>query len=112
MNTYRVYLLDTSVALEPKARVVYVRADKYGPAWESARALCRGEEKNGVKHFFEDQAGEVIATITAGDDLNVAKIDNLKKRNVKLDKAALQAIIDSDEATAEEKVEAMKALIG
>ena len=112
MNTYRVYALDTSVALEPIVHVVYVRADKYGPAWKGARALLRGETAEGVKEFFTDAEAKVKANISHGDHLTVAKIDDIKPRNVKLDKKALQAIIDDETKPAEERLAAMKALLG
>lgn len=105
MNTYRVYVLDTTAAEAPVVHTCFVKADKYGPAWQTARAAL-----NGV-------AGKVISTDVEGklpfkrhgDELVVAKIDDIRPRNVKLDKAALQAAMS--EGTPAEQLAKLAALL-
>lgn len=109
MNTYRVYVLDTTLAEKPVIHVNYIQADKYGPAWQGARAALNGKEK--APSLFNDPAATVKSKLGHGDQLTVAKIDDIRPRNVKLDKAKLNEILADPKATAEDKLAAMKAML-
>lgn len=110
MNTYRVYVLDTKQADEPKVHVVYVKSEKYDGAWKGARAALAGKE-NAAK-LFADKEGKEPSKVGHGDHVTVAKIDDIRPRNVKVDKAALQAILNDPKASAEDKLKAMQASLG
>lgn len=110
MNTYRVYVLDTKIATAPVVHVAHIRTDgKYKGAWEGARAACSGKDKAPL--LYSDAACTETATFGHGDDITVAKIVDIKPRNVKLDKTAMQAILNDPEATAEAKLEAMQLML-
>jgi hypothetical protein len=102
-----VYVLDTSEALTPVTDVCYVQADKYGPAWQIARAALRLEA--GAQLFTDPECKKHYAPVK---DSVVAKIDDIRARNVKLDKKALEAVLANAEASDEEKLAAVKALLG
>lgn len=106
MNTYRVYVLNTTQELAPVARVAYVRSDKYAGAWQTARAALNGDPK---AIMFNDAAAAEKATFQK--DCVVAKIVDIKPRNVKLDKAAIQAILADPKAKPEDKLLALQALV-
>ena len=107
MNTYRVYALDTTVALEPTVIIAYVRAEKYGPAWELARAVLAGKVKPAL---YADAEATKLAAFPKG--CVVAKIVDIRPRNVKLDVVALKAVLADPKATDAEKLEAARALVG
>lgn len=109
MNTYRVYILNTAQALAPAVTIAYVQAEKYGPAWSGARGALNG--KAGSPKLFLDQECKGPTFGEKGDHVVVAKIDDLKPRNVKLDKKALEAIINDPKAKPEDKVAAMQAML-
>ena len=110
MNTYRIYVLDTKAALEPVVHVCYIRtADKYKGAWEGGRAALAGKEK--APTLWSDPECTVPAGVGHGDHVVVAKIVDIKPRNVKLDKTALQAILDDPAVSAEDKLVAMQAML-
>lgn len=112
MNTYRVYVLDVSTALAPVAHVCYLRADKYGPAWQGARAALNADKAATAPKLFTDPECSQRATIKPGDHVTCVRIDDIRPRNVKLDKKALEALI-SDPATSDtDKLAAVKALLG
>lgn len=109
MRTYRAYILNTVKPLEPEVTIVYLQAEKYGPAWQGTRATLNAE-KNGCKLFLDaDCKGEQFKQ--TGDDVTVVKIVDMKPRNVKLDKQALQDLINDPNASAEAKIEAMQAML-
>jgi len=109
MNTYRVFVLDASNVEAPKALVAFVRGEKYADAWKNARgALARKEGKSFVLHT--DAEGKTVAKFAEG--ATVARIDDIRPRNVKLDKSKLQEILASKSSTPEEKLAAMQAMIG
>lgn len=110
MNTYRVYLLSLAAGvLNPQTDVVYLKADKYGPAWQQARALCSKTQVAGTAEFTVDAEGLVPYEVKR--DTVVAKISDMTVRNVKLDKTALQAILDDANASAEDKLAAMQGFL-
>lgn len=110
MNTYRVYVLNTTVALQPAVHVAYVQAPKYGDAW-SAKTGARRALIDGTVKLFADPDCKVPAKVGHGDAYTVAKIEDIKQRNKKLDKAALQAILDDPKASDTDKLKAMKEMI-
>lgn len=110
MNTYRVYVLDTTVALQPKVTVNYVQAPKYGDAW-SAKTGARRALIDGQVKMFDDPECKVQSKIGHGDHFTVAKIEDIKQRNKKLDKVALQEILNDPKASDTDKLAAMKAMI-
>lgn len=107
MNTYRVYVLDTANALEPVAHVAYVKGDKYGDAWSTARAALNGSREDAK--LYLDVNTKDVAKFPKGSV--VAKIDDIKPRNKKLDKVALTAIINDPKASPEDKVKALAQMI-
>jgi hypothetical protein len=109
MSTYRVYVLDTKSPADPIVHIAFVSADKYGPAWQISRAALN--EAKGSKALRASADLAEPANLGTGDHLVVAKIDDIKPRNVKVDKAALVATLAGD-ATPEEKLAAMKAALG
>lgn len=109
MNTYRVYALNTTNATQPTVHVLYIQADKYGPAWQGARAALNGKDK--APTLFDDPQATTKSKIGHGDHLTVAKIDDIRPRNVKLDKAKLQEIINDPKASADDKLAALKATL-
>lgn len=113
MNSYRVFLLDTTNVAQPTASVAFIKAPKYKDAWERARLALNDadEAKKQGAVYTDDEKGEKVWKRPANaKDLTVAKIVECKQRNVKLDKAALQAIINDPKKTDAEKLEAMKQL--
>lgn len=110
MNTYRVFVLDASNVEAPKALVAFVRGEKYADAWKNARgALARKEGKSFVLHADAEGKGPAKIFVQGA---TVARIDDIRPRNVKLDKAKLQEILASKSSTPEEKLAAMQAMIG
>lgn len=109
MNTYRVYLLSTGNPLEPVATVCYIRAEKYGPAWQISRGVARGDEKYAKQALYTDP--DCTQKLRVPAESVVAKIDDIRPRNVKLDKKALQELVNNPETPAEEKVEALRQLL-
>lgn len=110
MNTYRVYVLNTTVALAPTVHVVYVSTEKYDGAWKTARGVVRADEAYKAKALFLDPELKEKAPAFASD-CSVVKIDDIRPRNVKLDKTALQAIIADPKATPDEKLKALTTLL-
>jgi hypothetical protein len=108
MNTYRVYVLDTTDATAPLVHVAFIAADKYGPAWQGARAALNGTK--GAPSLFSDVERSTRFT-SHGDAFTVAKIDDIRPRNVKIDKAALAALL-TGEGDAATKIAAMAAALG
>lgn len=108
MNTYRVYALDVTKTLEPTTHVLYVRGEKYADAWKTARAALNA--KPGSTLFTDADAKTKFAG--HGDKVTVSRIDDMREKNVKLDKAALVAALNDSTATAEQKLAALKALVG
>ena len=112
MNTYRVYLLDTTVALSPVVHTVYIQAEKYGPAWAQSRAVASRKQEPNTPTFTLDAEGKQPFVIPGrAGDVVIAKISDMTVRNVKLDKTALQAILDDPKATADEKLAAMQGFL-
>lgn len=113
LNSYRGYVLVRNAAdpHKPQLIVGYVRAPKYGDAWTLGRAIASGDETKakGAK-LFADPEGKKALDIPAG--ATFVACDNMRKRNQKLDRAALQAIIDDPNTSPEKKIEAMQAMIG
>lgn len=116
MSTYRVYVLNTSKPEAPTIAVAYVSADKYGPAWAASRSLLNDgkphKDAPQAKTLFSDAAMTTDAKIGHGDHLTVAKIVDIKPRNVKMDKAALTAALDEKGLTPEQQLAKLRALIG
>ena len=110
MNTYRAYVLDTTIALEPIVHVVYLRADKYGPAWQGANHALSGGDK--ATDLFTEADCKVLAKIKPGDHVKCAKIDDIRPRNVKVDKTALKALLADPKASDADKLAAMAKLLG
>lgn len=110
MNTYRVYALNTASALEPVVHIAHIRAEKYGPAWEGARAALNGAKD--APTLFVDPECKVPAKLGHGDHIVCAKVVDLRPRNVKLDKTALQAVLADPASTPEQKLAAVTALVG
>lgn len=108
-NTYRVYVLDTTVAEAPKVHVTFIQAPIYKDAWQGARHALSGGAK--AKPLFSDKECKVKSPLAPNAEYNVAKIDDIRPRNVKLDKAALQELLADPKATAEEKLAAMTKLL-
>lgn len=115
MNTYRVYGLNTAVALSPVVAIAYIQAEKYGDAWRLARAALSNQVPEGatkVPVLYADPECKVVSDIGHGKHVGVAKIDDIRPRNVKLDKTALQSILDDPNASAEDKLAALQAQLG
>lgn len=110
MNTYRVYLLSTQRPLEPVAVVAFVRGAKYADAWQVARGVARNDEKYAKQALFTD--ADCTKKLSVPADSVVAKIDDIRPRNVKLDRKALEALIADPNTSADDKVAAMKQLLG
>lgn len=111
MNTYRVYVLNTTNALEPIVHVVHVQAEKYGPAWEAARGVLGDTDKGKGKALFNDaECKEKF--LLKGEDFVVAKIVDIRPRNVKIDKTALKALLADPKASDADKLAAMAKLLG
>lgn len=114
MNTYRVYVLDTTAALAPVVHIAYVRTDKYsgqGGAWDIAGAIVRRDEKAKKLNLYADPG----CTEEYGDwagDVKVVKIVDIRPRNVKLDKKALQELIADPNTPDDEKLKALADLLG
>lgn len=111
MKTYRMYALDITNALEPTVHIVYVQAAKYDLVWKGARAALDTDRQKEALPLFATPECKDRAALRPSDNITCVRIDELKARNVKLDKAALQAVLDDEEASPEEKLEAMKALL-
>lgn len=114
MNTYRVYVLNCTVALEPAVLVGYVQAAKYADAWNAktgARAALI-EGVAGAPKLYADAECKTPLKHGKGDNWTVAKIADMKARNKKLDKAALQAILDDPKVSDADKLKAMKEMVG
>lgn len=109
MNTYKVFVLDTRVS-PAIVHEAFINVEKYKDAWEGARGFLSDGEKK--RQLFADKDLKTKVEYKAHKELTVAKIVDMKAKNVKLDKAQLQAIIDDPEVPAEEKIEAMKELLG
>lgn len=107
MNTYRVYTLNVAAPLAPVVQTVYVRGEKYKDAWEYARATLNGDTAK-TSVMFQDEPCSTKAVFVKGE--TVAKIVELKKRNVKLDKEAIKAILADPNAKAEDKLKALQEL--
>jgi len=107
MNTYRVYVLSTTNPLAPLVAIAYVQGEKYRDAWMNARGALNGKVKN-AKLFNEPEAK---TEVKFEPDSVVAKIDDIRPRNVKLDKAKLQEILKDPKASAEDKLAAMTAML-
>lgn len=115
MNTYRGYVLDTSASEPENARlhVVYVRADKYGGqggAWQLINASLNGEA--GAITLFSDSECKVDAKLGHGRHLKCAKLEDIKPRNVKVDKAKIAEILGNAKLTPTEMVAQIKAATG
>lgn len=114
-NTYRVFVLETgnNNSTVVATHVAYIQAVKYGPAWNGARSLLNDgkphKENPLAKALFSDPECKTDAKLGFGDHLTVAKIVDIKGKNVKLDASALQAILDDPNASPEQKLEAMQA---
>lgn len=117
MSTYRVYVLNTTNAVKPTVEVAYISADKYGPAWGAARSLLNDgkphKDSPAIKQMFaEPELKTAIPAAWKGDNFTVAKIVDIKPRNVKVDKAKLQELVNSSEGTAEQRLAALKLALG
>lgn len=112
MNTYRMYALDATNALEPAVHITYLRAEKYANAWSGSRAALDADKAGKAVKLYADPECTVPATIKPGERVTCVRIDDIRPRNVKLDKAALQAILADAKASDADKLEAMKALLG
>lgn len=110
MNTYRAYVLDTTIALEPNVLIVYLRADKYGPAWQGANHALNGGDH--AVDLFTAPDCKVLAKIAPGPNVKCVKIDDIRPRNVKIDKTALKALLADPKASDADKLKAMAALLG
>lgn len=116
-QTYLVYLVDIRDRLDPTVRVLYIQADKYGPAWKAARALVATgkphDEVPKTTSFFEDKNCTKVAEVGYGKHLNVATVlDPTPPKNAgKVDEEKLRSILTSDTASDKEKLDAMKALL-
>lgn len=109
INTYRGYVLvrNTADPHKPTTVVGYIRAPKYGDAWKAGRAIAGGKPEAGS--MFADQ--ECKRKLELPKDAVFVACDDLRVRNVKLDRKALEAIINDPKATAEDKVKAMSAMV-
>lgn len=111
MNTYRVYVLNTAIALAPTVTIAYVRGEKYGDAWKSCNAILNGEAPKDVK-LFTDAECTVDAKLGSGSHLKTAKVEDIKPRNAKFDKAKLAEIMGDAKMTPAAKLKAIEALTG
>ena len=111
MNTYRVYVLDVTQALEPKVHIVYIQAEKYGPAWEASRGVLGNTDKGKGKTLFNEAECKTKFTLK-GEDFKVSKIVDIRPRNVKVDKTALKALLADPKASDADKLAAMAKLLG
>lgn len=114
MNTYRVYVLDTTAELAPVVHICYVRTEKYsgqGGAWDVAGAIVRRDDKAKNLNLYADKECKEEYGDWSGD-VKVVKIVDIKPRNVKLDKQALQDLIADPDVSDEDKLKALAGLLG
>ena len=113
MNTYRGYVLDVSNALQPAVHVVYVQGEKYGDAWHNGRAAVDTAKREAEKaaRLYNDVECKTRFT-SHGDKFTFVRCDDMRARNVKLDRAALAAIIGDASKTDAERMAAVAAMVG
>lgn len=112
MNTYRVYVLDTREPLAPNVSIAYVRGEKYGDAWKASNAILNGEAAKDVRLFSDPECKVHASAIGTGAAWKTAKVEDMKPRNTKLDKAKLTEILNDPKATNQAKLAAIQALAG
>ncbi len=107
MNTYRVYVLETTIASSPVAHVAFVKSEKYADAWRNARAALNRSDERAT--LYND--ADCKSRATFAKNCVVAKIDDIKPRNKKIDKIALTAIINDPKSTPEQKIAALTQIV-
>jgi hypothetical protein len=110
MNTYRVYLLDTTVVDKPAVSMAYFQATKYNDAWSGSRAVLAGKSEAEGRHLFEDASCTKALQLDSVENLTVAKILDCTPRNKKLDKATLADILADPKLSQKAKLEKIAAL--
>jgi hypothetical protein len=112
LNTYRVYILDTRNPEQPTVIVAFVRAPKYGEGWKAANHVLAGQPLDGDRLYADQECKTPLPAEIAGDAFKTAKVDDLRPRSAKLDKAKLIEILNDPKKSAADKVKAAMALTG
>lgn len=110
MNTYRIYLLDTTNVESPTVSIAYFQATKYNDAWTGSRAVVAKKEEAAGRHLFQDPGCTETISLGSTDNLTVAKILDCTPRNKKLDKATLADILADSSLSQKAKLEKIAAL--
>lgn len=108
MNTYRIYLLDTTNVESPVVSSAFFQATKYNDAWTGARAVLSGKITD--RFLFAEADCKTKIKIAKADPRTVVKILDCTPRNKKLDKATLADILADESLNDAQRLEKIAAL--
>lgn len=113
MKTYRAYVLDTTSPLAPVAHVVYVQSVKYDGAWKAGRAALDADKRGKPVAGYPAEKATLFTDAACktpfahfGKAYTFVRCDDTTARNVKLDVAALAALLADESKPAEERIAA------
>lgn len=109
MATYRAYVLDVTAPLAPVTHVTYVQGEKYANAWQNGRAALDAGKRGKAATLYSDADCKIPFKLY-GDAFTFVRADDMRQRNVKIDVAALRAVLVDPKTSDAEKLNAAKKL--